>query len=867
MSEVGRRIILIVQHERFTTKQHGYQLEYLTLDLSGNIAVSGYHSSRRTYIDLYSGNNSDSRDKLKLFYSKEFEKYSYYWYRYVSFLDKNVSSKLVTCIGDKIEIIDTKDESKVLPSCRVNGRTTCLAVREGEIFIGLRVSQTVLVFNNDLKETKYIRIKGIEDGDWPRDLQVITDAVFVCTQYGRVLSLSVYDGSIVSEYTDTTAMYAGAWSIAVSEEMNLVAVLWGRRRIIVYSLNKNKSFLVFDVDNDVTRIRISDRDRMIIIGNKKTGEIQMYSLKQLFSFEAMKWTLAYIVSPDECEELQKFFGVTEEEIQRRLEAGDEDNKLSYKQKTVRKMGCLLTVIEEKGHLNPYNVDILTDAVSTLGDKNHNPDLKGPMEGYSLYGNEPSPLGLLSHGVVEAAEARRTEELESGRRMEGYHSKRKGWRLTLHETTVQGEPLSLSSYTSRKTIITKVGGTLEISNTGILLVIPPNALPSDKDEHEIHMRYIPRRAVKDQVKCFSSNSTAVVEIFPNLSLQHSVRLSLPHCLVLQQNLERKAKIFASHHEKGTHLFWEEQKDVSYHIEDTTCIMLLNSFSWYKYCIDDEIVIAKKIVVYTAAQEPKPHDDVVRIEVGCYPDLPGQEEDIPGGQNLVVAHKKILYFLKSEKQHPLQISLNDIFPSGWQCRRTSNFTDTLSKKIPYSKISREFGDSCVYILEKSSHAAGMPLCVFTASQDKDVEMDNIAVQLAVNLQVIEKVPPNIGVTGNQCESSLLKAETNITKSGVKLEIPGTGVELKIPPNALEGNGEDHLIGMRIIPCRIIEDQVTSLSSNACTAVEVYPHTISLRQPAKLKLPHCLAFYEDSYLRARIFTNYQIGGAQPSGRKIQN
>ncbi|KAJ8019338.1 NACHT, LRR and PYD domains-containing protein 6 [Holothuria leucospilota] len=409
---------------------------------------------------------------------------------------------------------------------------------------------------------------------------------------------------------------------------------------------------------------------------------------------------------------------------------------------------------------------------------------------------------------------------------------------------------MDSYTSRKIITTKDGGTLEISNTSIMLVVPPNALPADKEEHEIHMRYIPRRSVEDQVKCFSSNSTAVVEILPNLSLQHPVRLSLPHCLVLQQNLERKAKIFASHHEKGTHPVWKEQKDASFHVEDTTCIIFLNSFSWYKYGIDDEIVIAKKIVVYAAAQKPKPYDDLVRIEVGCYPDLPGQEEDISGGQNLIVAHKKILYFVKSEKQHPLQISLHDIFPSGWQCRRSGKLTDTLSKKISYSKISEDLGDSCVFILEKSRNAAGMPLCVFTASQEKDVEMDNVAVQLAVNFQVIEKVPPNTGEIGHQCKSSL-KAETTVTKSGVEFEIPDTGVVLKIPPDALEGNGENHLVGIRIIPSRIMEDQGTSLSSNSCTAVEVYPHTISLRHPIELRLPHCLTFKENSDLSARIFT----------------
>ncbi|KAJ8034173.1 Netrin receptor UNC5D [Holothuria leucospilota] len=411
------------------------------------------------------------------------------------------------------------------------------------------------------------------------------------------------------------------------------------------------------------------------------------------------------------------------------------------------------------------------------------------------------------------------------------------------------------YTSRKTIITKDGGILDISKAGIMLVIPPNALPADKDEYEIQMRYISRRTVKDQSRCFSSNSTAVVEILPDLTLEHPVRLSLPHCLVLQQNVERKAKIFTSHHKKGTHPFWEEDKNVSYHVEDTTCIILLNSFSWYRYCIDDEIVIAKKIVVYAAAEKPKPDDDMVRIEVGCCPDLPGEEEEIQGGQNLIVAHKKILHFVKSEKKYPLRISLNDIFPSGWQCRCSCKFPDTHSKEIPYDRISMDCGDSCVYIITKSSHASSRPVCVFTALQEKDRGMDHLTVQLAVNLQVIDKLPLMADATASHWEPSL-KAETTISKSEVELEIPNTGVVLKIPSNALQGNSENRFVGIRIIPSRIIEGQVTTLCSNSCTAVEIFPNTIKLQSPAELRLPHCLIFKENSNRRAKIFTNNKKG-----------
>ncbi|KAJ8039542.1 Netrin receptor UNC5D [Holothuria leucospilota] len=408
------------------------------------------------------------------------------------------------------------------------------------------------------------------------------------------------------------------------------------------------------------------------------------------------------------------------------------------------------------------------------------------------------------------------------------------------------------YTTRKTIITKVGGMLEISNTGIALVIPPYALPADKESHRIQMEYIPRSTVKDQFQVFSSNSTAVVEILPALSLHCPVRLCLPHCLVLQQNLERKAHIFVNHHGKGIDPFWEEEKEVSYHVEDTNCILFLNSFSWHTYSVVDEVVVAKKIVVYTAAQNIQSEDNVVRIEVGCYPDLPGEDMEIQGGRNLFVAQKKILYFLKREEQYPLRISLMDIFPCEWRCRCRCPIPDTHSQEIPYSKISEGSGGSCVYILEKTQSTDSRPLCVFTASQEKG----DLPVQLAVNLQVMDKVSLTKENIGNESRS-LLKAEAVITNAGGELKIEGTGVVLKIHPNALKGNIEDQLVQMRIIPSRIMEDQGTSLFSNSCTAVEIFPHNIRLRKPAELRLPHCLMFNEISDRTARIFTNHEKGG----------
>ena len=107
----------------------------------------------------------------------------------------------------------------------------------------------------------------------------------------------------------------------------------------------------------------------------------------MFSFDAMKRTLAYIVSPDECEELRKYFGVTEEELSRKEAADQDKSKHLTWNRTVKRMEYLLTVIGEKGRLDAYNINHLKDAVSAISHEKLVSKLQGPIEGYALYGCE------------------------------------------------------------------------------------------------------------------------------------------------------------------------------------------------------------------------------------------------------------------------------------------------------------------------------------------------------------------------------------------------------------------------------------------------------------------------------------------------
>ncbi|KAJ8023723.1 Netrin receptor UNC5B-a [Holothuria leucospilota] len=152
--------------------------------------------------------------------------------------------------------------------------------------------------------------------------------------------------------------------------------------------------------------------------------------EQLFSFEAMKRTLACLVSPEECEELRKYFGVTKEEM-RRLEAGDEVKKLSDKQRTVRKMERLLTAIEEKGHLNPYNIKKLRDAVSTLGDEIRISYLKGPMEEYFLH-NKNMNMKITMTEMMIRQKAWEDERNQLSSKLETAENKVKEYEKTLDD---------------------------------------------------------------------------------------------------------------------------------------------------------------------------------------------------------------------------------------------------------------------------------------------------------------------------------------------------------------------------------------------------------------------------------------------------
>lgn len=102
--------------------------------------------------------------------------------------------------------------------------------------------------------------------------------------------------------------------------------------------------------------------------------------------------------------------------------------------------------------------------------------------------------------------------------------------------------------------------------------------------------------------------------------------------------------------------------------------------------------------------------------------------------------------------------------------------------------------------------------------------------------------------------MEEEVVITTEGGLIEIPGTGVSLKIPPGALE---EEQLIKMRIVSDDYHDDLAVSFGSIPSVVVELLPSNLPLLKPAKLTLPHCLVLNKGCEWKAKIYTSHHEKG----------
>ncbi|KAJ8034207.1 hypothetical protein HOLleu_20948 [Holothuria leucospilota] len=199
------------------------------------------------------------------------------------------------------------------------------------------------------------------------DIAAAADRLYVCTgRYGRAIVYSQDSGSILTEYT-TGQDRSEARSMAVNIQHQIVAVLWDRKQVAVYSINSNNCLVIFNVESGVSRIRISDNGR-IVTGNINTGEVKVFSLTQFFTYDNLKVTLSSLLSDSDQEKLVKYFKIRDDSLKddRDHSNDSDDNDDSDGMGDGKKKARLLTILEKKGLLQDRNFQDLKQAFSHLG---------------------------------------------------------------------------------------------------------------------------------------------------------------------------------------------------------------------------------------------------------------------------------------------------------------------------------------------------------------------------------------------------------------------------------------------------------------------------------------------------------------------
>lgn len=287
-----------LKHRRFS-EEDGWRLCDLSLSLSGNIAVSGdNYKTKWTFVDVYSVRILDSKHVPEICFSKEFAEYSsegrVYYGLFVSFVEYNDDS-LVTCIGNKLEVIET-DNGQVTSCRKLNGWVSCMSVKGMEVYVAFKYSNKITVFDSrNLIDIRSIVLQEIQDGCLFTDMIANEDRLFICTfiksaNKNRSLVIEENSGRILFEFQspEVTHSRSYALSITLNAPLGFVAIEWSYfvdtghnelRQTVFYSLAENNpSFLVVENDPNVSRIRISDRHNMMITGNEWTGDVEIYDM-------------------------------------------------------------------------------------------------------------------------------------------------------------------------------------------------------------------------------------------------------------------------------------------------------------------------------------------------------------------------------------------------------------------------------------------------------------------------------------------------------------------------------------------------------------------------------------------------------------
>ncbi|KAJ8034452.1 hypothetical protein HOLleu_21298 [Holothuria leucospilota] len=353
---------------------------------------------------------------------------------------------------------------------------------------------------------------------------------------------------------------------------------------------------------------------------------------------------------------------------------------------------------------------------------------------------------------------------------------------------------MTSLTVESTI-TNDGGLLKIAGTDVQLIVPAGAFKEDRSECLIRLSIIPPGSHDEASSSFCCNSSTIVELLPNnLTLKLPVQVTLPHCLQLKKDTQNKVKIFMSHHEGDAHPRWEEVFDHRYILDDKKCTIWMERFCWTKYEIDDEIVEAKRIQIYTAAKPICVPDDIAAVQVGYHLDLPGAGEVRFSFQHLIyypqfcllqvitsvlrqnpdlIVDQRMPYLFLREGKHPLKVFLMITSPNTW----TYLTPEDNPQEIPFRSVASSVEYSCPFILQHDTDTTKVPTCIFKASQNEN----------DLKLKIRPKADENV-TRSRQLEESRQGASFQLPLT-IPWETPDAAVRKKVPLQENQHETDDY------------------------------------------------------------------------------
>lgn len=253
------------------------------------VAITGYNGrTNDTFVDLFmidpDSEGNTTLGASRRCYSKEFI-YLGSISRSVCLLDDH---RLVTCCGNKIELYDTSHpDGGQVKEGNVVGDPVCMTTKGDCLYIGLFKSNRVIIFDfQDLSTPRdTITLLELKPGEWPDDMAVSTNKLFVCTGGCRRALMCTFEGAIEHEYTKHQYK---ASSVTVSEKEGFTFILWiggmCNRVVHVYSsfgvpsITGGHILASYNCPDDFWRIRINENVNRLYMVTRETGELHILQI-------------------------------------------------------------------------------------------------------------------------------------------------------------------------------------------------------------------------------------------------------------------------------------------------------------------------------------------------------------------------------------------------------------------------------------------------------------------------------------------------------------------------------------------------------------------------------------------------------------